>query len=422
MSTTALRQERAAIVREMRQCLDSSDPITQQRWRDLDVQQEALKLQIERSERAAAMGELETEMSSVHGDPQRPAIFSGFGENGEARDGVTGTPEYLAAFRTFVKTGRRPEFTLTGAEQRTYSGLSDAADGVLIPAGFMRELEVRLKAYGQMRDACRRIVTASGNPLPWPKMDDTANQGTWLAEAAPVNQTNPAYSNLTLGANLLSSDQVLISVQLLQDSAFSMESELGQAFGTRLGRGTNAAFTNGNGSGQPYGIIPALVAATGRSITAVGSAGNTGGSEDGSTSIGTDDFASLIAGVDVAYRADPSCAFMANQATWDTLRKLKDKYGRPIWEVSLAQGNPDKIAGYKFFYNNALPTVAASAVGTVVFGAFSKYIIRDVLGMTLVRYNELYMPQHQIGFEMFLRCDGQLLQPNGFVYLVHPSS
>jgi HK97 family phage major capsid protein len=254
-------------------------------------------------------------------------------------------------------------------------------------------------------------------------MDDTANAGSWLAEAAPVNQTNPTFSNITLGANLLSSDAVLISVQLLQDSAFSMESELAQAFGVRLGRGTSAAYTLGSGSGQPMGLIPALTAAGGRAVTCLGANSNSGNAGDTDlNSVGTDDFANLIAKVDVSYRQGYECSFLANQATLDAQRNRKDKYGRPVWEVSLAQGDPDRIFGFSYGYDNSLPVVGANAVGVIVFGAFKKYIIRDVLGMTVVRYNELYMPNHQIGFEAFLRTDGQLLQPKAFSMLNCPAS
>ncbi len=416
-----LRERRAEIIREMRASLDSSDPIRQQRWKDLDIKQAALKLQIDAEENRAAMGRLEDEMSHVdRRAAQLPPINAGFSSGTD--DNVTGTPEYREAFNKFCRKGTPIEMSLGAAEQRTYSGLSDAANGVLVPVGFQRELEARLLAFGQMRQACRVISTAAGNPLPWPTMDDTANAGTWLAEAAPVNQTNPTYSNVQLGASMLSSDMVLISVQLLQDSAFNMEQELAQAFGTRLGRGLNKAYTVGDGSVIPItGLLTALTAVGGRSVTAVGSSANDGGSETGGTTIGTDDFSNLIAGLDVAYRQDPSCAFMAHQSTFDTVRKLKDKYGRPVWEVSLAQGEPDKIYGYKYFYNNALPTIAVNAK-TVIFGAFHKYIIRDVLGMTLVRYNELFMQNHQIGFEAFLRSDGKLLQPNAFVYLQQASS
>ena len=54
---------------------------------------------------------------------------------------------------------------------------------------------------------------------------------------------------------------------------------------------------------------------------------------------------------------------------------------------------------------------------SVLFGKFDKYIVRDVLGMTMVRYNELYMPNHQVGFQAYLRTDGQRLQQKAFSLL-----
>ena len=111
------------------------------------------------------------------------------------------------------------------------------------------------------------------------------------------------------------------------------------------------------------------------------------------------------------------CAFMAHQSTFDVLRKLKDKYGRPIWEVSLAQGEPDRIFGYKYFFNNAMDTIATTKK-TILFGDFAKYVLRQAAGLTVVRFNELFMSNHQIGFQAFMRVDGKLLQSAAFSYLV----
>ena len=46
-----------------------------------------------------------------------------------------------------------------------------------------------------------------------------------------------------------------VSQQLLQDSAFDLNSFLVEAMGERIARATNAAFTTGTGSSQPQGIV-----------------------------------------------------------------------------------------------------------------------------------------------------------------------
>jgi HK97 family phage major capsid protein len=103
------------------------------------------------------------------------------------------------------------------------------------------------------------------------------------------------------------------------------------------------------------------------------------------------------------------------------VRKTKDKYGRPIWQVSLADGVADTILGFPFFFNQDMDGIGAGKI-SMVFGDFTKYIIRDVLGVSVVRYNELYMPNHQIGYQAFMRTWGALLQADAFAYLVHPLS
>jgi HK97 family phage major capsid protein len=299
-----------------------------------------------------------------------------------------------------------------------------------VPIGFQREIETKLISFGGIRRNSRVLNTSTGNVLNWPTEDDTANVGNWVAESAPVSQANPTFSNVQFNAYLASSKQVLISVQLLQDSAFDLEAYLAERFAIRLARITNLGYTSGSGSGQPNGILTAIEAdGSPLVVTATGSASNDGGaSVDGSNSIGSDDLANLIAELDPMYRVNAK--FMAHWSVFDYLRKLKDKYGRPLWEVSIAQGVPDKIYGYPYDWNADMQqwTQGASESGamaskyTMLFGDFSKYIVREIGGITLVRFNELYMPNHQVGFQAFLRTDGQRIQQAAFALLQQAAS
>ena len=44
-----------------------------------------------------------------------------------------------------------------------------------------------------------------------------------------------------------------------------------------------------------------------------------------------------------------------------------------------------------------------------IFGALNKYLIRDVVGITLLRLDERYADFHQVAFLAFARADGNLL-------------
>lgn len=405
-----LRQERASLVELMKPLASSKSPADAQRWAQLDREQEALRARIVTAEQS----NLDDEMSQVR-NVQRPNINSDFeGRTLSPSQEIRSTAQYKRDFDTWLRTGQQsPEMRAIGA--------AVGADGAtLVPQGFEAELEVKMKYWNGIANIARTITTSTGNALPWPTMDDTSNTGEWLAEAAGVGSADPTFSNVILGANLLSSKQVKVSVQLEQDSAFDMASLLLDAFGERLGRAQDTAFATGDGSTIPVtGLITALIAAGGRSALAVGSNANDGVGTDINT-VGTDDFAALIDKLDKAYQK-PSNYFVFAQSTQNALRKLKDKYGRPVWETSLAQGEPDRIYGYRYVVDNAVAAIGAGNI-SVLFGDFSKYVIRKALGITLVRFNELYMVNFQRAYQSFLRVDAKLLQPAAFSYLTHPLS
>jgi HK97 family phage major capsid protein len=54
-------------------------------------------------------------------------------------------------------------------------------------------------------------------------------------------------------------------------------------------------------------------------------------------------------------------------------------------------------------------TTPATSVKSILFGDFSKYLIRDVADIRLVRMDERYADYDQVGFTAFMRSDGDLL-------------
>jgi HK97 family phage major capsid protein len=407
-----LRKERHAISLKMREVLSSTAPDALAQWKALDAQQEMLRARIDDLER---------------NDASRPFIESSAYERSSLTDAESraASPEYRKAFKEWARTG-------DSGEKRA---LSTTGDGqTLIPVGFQKEIATYMKFYGGLRYCSRVVTTATGNELQWPTLVDSSNgeqSGTWNAgQWVPENESNsevePTFSNVVLYTDLLDSGLCLIPVQLMQDADFSIEGVLAEAFGKRLGRGSAAAYMNGNGlriTGLLTDITTNPGTTGGNMVLANGANANSGNSGDTEiNSIGSQDFANLIAAVDPAYRNSPSAGFIANQATYDKLRSQLDKYGRPLWEVSLTQGEPDKIYGYKFFSDASLPTIGAGATGVVIFGDFAQYVIRDALGITMVRFNELFMQSHQIGFEAYLRTFSKTLIPPAFSYLQYRNS
>jgi HK97 family phage major capsid protein len=411
-SALEMRAKRHDISLKMRELLSSTAPSAQAEWKALDEQQEGWRVKIEAQERQTG---LETELNSVRGVP-RPRI----GNEEELSQMATpdllrrSAPSFKRDFDVYLRTG------VQSAEIRALGAAAGADGATLVPAGFEMDLEATMKYFGGIQNIARTITTSTGNPLAWPTLSDESNTGEWLAEAAAIGTADPTFGVVNFGANLLSSKLVKVSVQLEQDAAFDIAGLLSTAFGERLGRSLDTALWTGDGSTVPVtGLLTALQAATGRSVLAVGANANDGVSNS-LNSIGTDDFSALIDKLDRAYQK-PTNKFVFAQSTQNALRKLKDKYGRPVWETSLAQGEPDTIFGYGFQIDNALASIGAGNI-TAAFGDFSKYVLRRVAGFTLIRLNELYMANLQRGYIAFMRLDAKLLQAKAFSYLTHPLS
>ena len=97
-----------------------------------------------------------------------------------------------------------------------------------------------------------------------------------------------------------------------------------------------------------------------------------------------------------------------HDSTLKALKKLVDGDSRPLWTSGVAVREPDTILGHPYTINQDVATMAASAK-SILFGDFSKYIIRDVMGITMMRLNDRYADYFQVGFVAFSRHDGDLL-------------
>jgi HK97 family phage major capsid protein len=281
-------------------------------------------------------------------------------------------------------------------EQRVGLTLVAGEGGYTVAEGFSNSLEVSMLAHGGMRQVSTVRRTSTGADMPWPTMNDTTNKGVILNEATTIGASvDPSFSTVLFKAFKYSSKPILISSELLQDSAFDLAAEIGQALGTRISRIQNDHFTTGGGTTLPKGVV----VASGEGAVGAGYA------------ITADELINLEHSVDPAYRTN--ARFMFHDAILTTLRTLKFSIGADtvayVWQPSLQAGNPDRILGYPYTINQSMTNVLTVAEKAVLFGDFSKYVIRDVAEIRLRRLEELYAGTDQVGFIAFMRSDGNLL-------------
>jgi HK97 family phage major capsid protein len=280
------------------------------------------------------------------------------------------------------------------SEERALSGpqSTTSTGGYSIQDAAMREVEVALLQYGAMRQVARVLRTDTGGPLPIPTVNDTTNVGALIAENTTVSTQDIAFGQLVLDAYKYTSKAVLVSVELMQDNSVNLGSLLGSLLGERLGRITNTHFTTGTGTGQPNGVVAAATFAQ-------AATGNT-------TAITFTNLITLYHSLDPAYRN--SARFMMNDNSISKIKLMLDSQGRPLWIPGLVDRAPDTILGSPYTINQDMASMTISAK-SILFGAFDKYLIRDVRDITLLRLDERYAEFLQVAFLAFLRTDGDLL-------------
>jgi HK97 family phage major capsid protein len=346
----------------------------------------------------------------------------------------TRAKQYEEAFSSYMRGGMEPLTTeqrgllmqnmVSGTEMRAQGIASGAVGGYLVPPGFRAVLQENLKAYGGLINYANVITTDTGQPLQWPTVDETGNIGQILAENTAMSQGAVTFGTRTLGAYVYTSNLVLVSLQLLQDSAFDLNTWLPRALGTRIGRAVAAHLITGTGTGQPTGIVPNVT---------VGKTGTTGQT----LTITYDDLIDLEHSVDPAYRVPmrqgygdlqgmdndrQSAMFVLNDSMLKVIRKLKDSQLRPLWVPVPAPGFPPTINGWPYVIDQGMPAPGANNK-TVLFGDINAgYIVRQVQGIQMVRLTERYADFLQVGFFGFSRLDAAPDDPNAIRAYQHSAT
>ena len=140
-------------------------------------------------------------------------------------------------------------------EERAQSVGTNSAGGFLLSGEFATQLEDARKFYGAMLGVATNYRTATGATLTLPTVDDTSNTGAIIAENAQVSEGAMTFAQTTISSYTYTSNLVLVSYELMQDSEFPLDAFIANKLGERLGRINNTHWTTGTGSSQPHGVV-----------------------------------------------------------------------------------------------------------------------------------------------------------------------
>ncbi|MEU2003637.1 phage major capsid protein [Rhodococcus sp. NPDC019627] len=325
---------------------------------------------------------------------------------------TTGTEAYRSAFAKLVGNPERGHLLWTPEESQSYRdadqvrGLIEGAAGTgkhLVP--FDLDPSIILTNAGSVSPlrAISRVVQTTSNA--WNGVSSAGVTSEWLAEAAEAADATPTLTPEPIPVHKAAS-WVPFSIELEEDG-LQLLSQLQALLADSALQLENTAFATGSGSGQPTGLITALVAAGGSVI--VPAAGEALTSADIYTLQGA-----------LGSRWQPNASFAGNLAILNTIRQFETTNGalkfpgaqavpanllsRPLHEISGMDGTI-----------NAAVTAANYAL---VYGDFSNFVIVDRIGTTVELVPHLFganrRPTGERGLWMHRRVGSDVVNANAF--------
>ena len=280
----------------------------------------------------------------------------------------------------------------------------DSEGGYLVPDEFERTLVQALEEDNVIRSHAHVFTTSNGvHKIPVVATKGVAN---WIDEGQAYGESDDVFAQEQIDAHKVGT-LIKVSEELLDDSAFDLQSYISKEFTRRIGAKEEEAFLIGDGSKKPTGILHATAGAQ-VGVTAAGAA-----------AITADELIDLYYSLKSPYRKN--AIWVLNDGSIRAIRKLKDLSGQYLWQPGLRQGEPDMLLGKPLFTSAYMPTLAAGAK-TILFGDLSYYWIGDRKGITFKRLNERYADYGQVGFLASKRVDAKLILPEAVKVLQQKAS
>ena len=305
-------------------------------------------------------------------------------ENAKPAGGFRATDEYKQDMLTAMRTRFR---NISNVLQEG----NDQQGGYLVPVEYDNRLIDVLNEENIMRSLATKITTSGEHKI---NIAATKPAAAWIEESGALTFGDATFDQIMMDAYKLHV-AIKVTEELLYDAAFNLEGYIIDQFGKALANAEEDAFLNGDGKGKPMGVFD----------TTNGGQYNTTTS---TANISADDIINLVYTLKRPYRK--SAAFITNDKTLASLRKLKDNNGAYLWQPALTAGEPDRLFGYAIHTSQFAPEAAAGKPA-MAFGDFSYYNIGDRGSRSMQELKELFAGNGMVGYVMKERVDGRLILP-----------
>ncbi len=298
------------------------------------------------------------------------------------------------AFAGFVRAG-------TTLEMKAFTGVTGDAGGFAVPREIDAEIARVLKGASPIRAIAnvvkvgsagyRKLITTGGTP------------SGWAAETAARPETaSPVFAELVPPMGELYANPSA-SQTMLDDAAFDVEDWLAGEIAAEFAKAEGAAFVGGTGVNRPKGFLTNPTTAAKDGARALGTLQYlpSGAASDFGT-VPDERLVDLVQSLRAPYRQGAS--WVMNASTLARIRKFKTTDGMPLWQPSLAGGQPAMLLGYPVVEAEDMPDIAANALA-IAFGNFrAGYLIAERSETAILR--DPYSNKPFVGFYATRRIGG----------------
>ncbi len=282
---------------------------------------------------------------------------------------VYGSPAYLSAFRSWGSAagrGQTPAYSPEeAAAMRTALSLTTGSGGYTLPTLLDPSLILTGTAVRNGIRSIARVETITQNV--WYGVSTAGVTSYWTAEAAAVTDGAPAFVQPSVTASKVTS-YVPGSYEIFEDSA--LLAQLPGLIAESLLFIEEEAFVSGSGSGAPKGIVTAISATAGSTVTAT-----TRGSFTAASA------ADLFAVVDaVPTRYEDTSTWLANKKTFNVVRSMSTASSGALFWSDLGHALPNVLLESPYVKASSMATTTVSGTVLMILGDFRQFLVVDRIG------------------------------------------
>ena len=305
-------------------------------------------------------------------------------------------PEYKA-LEGFVITG-----SFADAEQKALMRTdSDTAGGYLVTSEMDNAIVKQIIEVSNIR-AVARVRTIGSKTLEVP-VRGSIPAATFEGEAEAGGESASGYKAESITA-FRQTTTIPITMDMLMDSAFNMESEIMSDAAESFAQGEGANFVNGDGHKKPKGFLQDSRVDASRLSSTTGT-------------VDADDIILLSGDLKTGYNA----TYVFNRRTLATLRTLKATDGNFLWQPGLNGVVANTINGHPYLIADDMPDLANGSK-SIAFGDFLRgYTIVDRTGLSVIRDELTSKKQAIVEFTLNRWLTGQVVLPEAIKILTTKS-